>query len=86
MGFGTTKLDLVSRMTEGLVSWRVAYDMHSVLHVPLLVAFTSHTFADLRCALARTTRRSRLAAWLGAELGLIILGCLLRPALSRSGL
>jgi cytochrome b subunit of formate dehydrogenase len=85
-GFGMTKPDLVPRMTGGLVSWRVAYDMHNVLHIPLLVVFTFHTFTGLRRALARATRRSRLAAWVAAGLALAILGYLLTLALSKSGL
>ena len=85
-GFGMTKPDLVPSMTGGLVSWRVAYDMHNVLHIPLLIVFTFHTFTGLRRALARTTRRSRPAAWIAAGLGLIILGYLLTLALYKSGL
>jgi cytochrome b subunit of formate dehydrogenase len=85
-GFGMTKPDLVPLMTGGLVSWRVAYDMHNVLHIPLLIVFTFHTFTGLRRALTRTTRRSRPAAWIAVGLGLIVLGYLLALALYQSGL
>ena len=85
-GFGMTKPDLVPSMTGGLVSWRVAYDMHNVLHIPLLVVFTFHTFTGVRRALARTTRRSRLAAGIAAGLGLAVLGYLLTLALYKTGL
>lgn len=85
-GFGMTKPDLVPLMTGGLISWRVAYDMHNVLHIPLLVVFTFHTFTGLRRALLRTTRRSRPAAWIAVGLGLIVLGYLLTLALYQSGL
>ena len=85
-GFGMTKPDLIPRMTGGLISWRVAYDMHNTLHIPLLVVFTFHTFTGLRRALTRTTRRRGPAAWIAAGLGLIVLGYLLTLALYRSGL
>jgi len=85
-GFGMTKPDLVSSMTGGLVSWRVAYDMHNALHVPLLVAFTFHTFTGLQRALVRTTRRRRLAALLAGGIGLVVAGYLLTLILHESGL
>ena len=85
-GFGMTKPDLVPRMTAGIISWRVAYDMHNVLHIPLLIMFTFHTFSGLRRALARTTRRSRLAAWIAGGFGLVVLAYLLTLALRTSGL
>ena len=85
-GFGMTKPDLVPSMTGGLISWRVAYDMHNVLHIPLLVLFTFHTFTGVRRALTRTTRRRGPAAWIAVVLGLIVLGYLLTLALHKSGL
>jgi len=85
-GFGMTKPDLVATMTGGLFSWRVAYDIHNTLHIPLVIVFTFHTFTGLRRALLRTTRRSRLAAWAAASLGLIVLGYLLTLILYQSGL
>lgn len=85
-GFGMTKPDLVSTMTGGLVSWRVAYDMHNVLHIPLVFVFTFHTFTGLRRALLRTTKRARVAAWIAALLGLVVLGYLLTLIFFASGL
>ena len=85
-GFGMTKPDLVRSMTGGLISWRVAYDMHNVLHIPLVVVFTFHTFTGVRRALHRATRRRRLAVWTAAGFGLVVLGYLLTLALYRTGL
>jgi cytochrome b subunit of formate dehydrogenase len=85
-GFGMTKPDLVPLMTGGLVSWRVAYDMHNVLHIPLVIVFTFHTFTGVRRALLRATRHRRLTAWIAAGLGLIVLGYLLTLSLFRAGL
>jgi cytochrome b subunit of formate dehydrogenase len=85
-GYGMTKPDLVPFMTGGLISWRVAYDMHNVLHIPLLIVFTFHTFTGVRRALLRATRRRRLTAWMAAGLGLIVLGYLLTLSLYQSGL
>jgi len=85
-GFGMTKPDLVSTMTGGLISWRVAYDMHNVLHIPLIIVFTFHTFTGLRRMLLRRTKRSRLAAGIAIGAGAVILGYMLTLALHQSGL
>jgi|GEM_PF-950705 cytochrome b subunit of formate dehydrogenase len=81
-GFGMTKPDLVSSLTGGLVTWRVAYDMHNTLQIPLMLAFTIHTFSGLRRALLRRTKRRRATAWIAAGIGLAVLGYLLTLALS----
>ena len=85
-GFGMTKPDLVSSMTGGLISWRVAYDMHNVLHIPLLVVFTFHTFTGLRRAILRSTRRRGLALGVAIFLGLAVFGYLLTLSLYNTGL
>ena len=84
-GFGMTKPELVSRFTGGLVSWRVAYDMHHALQIPLMLAFTIHTFSGLRRALLRRTKRRRRTTWIAAGLGLVVLAYLLILALSPTG-
>jgi cytochrome b subunit of formate dehydrogenase len=76
-GFGMTKPVLVGRMTGGLITWRVAYDMHNLLHIPLIVGFAIHTFMGLRRALTRTTRRKKLAGAISAAVALVVLGFLL---------
>ena len=42
-GFGMTKPILIERMTAGVINWRVAYDLHNNLHIPLIVGFTLHS-------------------------------------------
>lgn len=85
-GFGMTNPELVTRLTGGLVSWRVAYDMHGVLHIPLIVVFTIHTFMGIRHILLRKTKRKRMTAWVAAGLGAIVMAYLLTIALSPGGL
>ena len=85
-GFGMTKPDLVGSLTGGVVNWRVAYDMHRVLQIPLMLAFTFHTFAGLRRVLLRRTQRRRMTAWIAAGVGVVVLTFLLILALSPTGL
>jgi cytochrome b subunit of formate dehydrogenase len=84
-GFGMTKPDFVSRATAGLITWRVAYDMHSLLYIPLMITFTVHTFTGLRRALARRTKRRRKSAWVAASLGTAVLAYLLILAFAPTG-
>ena len=84
-GFGMTKPDLVGSLTGGLVSWRVAYDMHHALQIPLMLAFTFHTFTGLRRVLLRRTQRRRMTAWIAAGVGVVVLTFLLILALSPTG-
>ena len=60
-GFGMTKPLLVEQVTGDVITWRVAYDMHNLLHIPLIVGFTIHTFMGLRRAITRVTRKRGLA-------------------------
>jgi len=85
-GFGMTKPALVNQLTGGLITWRVAYDLHNLLHIPLMVTFTVHTFTGVRRALLRRTKRRRLTAWVAAGLGVAVLAFLLTLALSPTGL
>ena len=80
-GFGMTKPLLVESMTGGLITWRVAYDMHNLLHIPLIVGFTIHTFMGLRRAVLRVTRKRHLAAGLAMGFALVVLGFLLTLSL-----
>ena len=86
-GFGMTKPDLVHRMTGGLMTWRVAYDLHNSLFIPLMSVFIIHTFTGVRRAMLRKTTKSRRgAAWVAGGLGSIVPAYLLFLALSPSGL
>jgi len=85
-GFALNKPAFVSSMTGGLLSYRLARDIHYNLHVPLIVAFTFHTIIGLRRALHRKTRRSRLAAWIAIGIGVIVLGYLLALGLYGNGI
>lgn len=85
-GFGMTKPALVSQLTGGLITWRVAYDLHNLLHIPLMVTFTVHTFTGVRRALLRRTKQRRTTAWIAAGLGVVVLAFLLTLALSPTGL
>ena len=85
-GFGMTNPDFVGRLTGGLVSWRVAYDMHGMLHIPLIVVFTIHTFTGIRRILLRRTKRRRMSAWVAVGLGALVMAYLLSIALSPTGL
>jgi len=85
-GFGMTKPELVSQMTGGLITWRVAYDLHNLLHIPLMVTFTVHTFTGVRRVLLRRTKQRRATAWIAAGLGVVVLAFLLTLALSPTGL
>lgn len=85
-GFGMTKPALVNRLTGGLITWRVAYDLHNLLHIPLMVTFTVHTFTGVRRALLRRTKQRRTTAWIAAGLGVAVLAFLLTLALSPTGL
>ena len=85
-GFGMTKPELVSRLTGGLITWRVAYDLHNLLHIPLMVTFTIHTFTGIRRVLLRRTKSRRSTAWVAAGLGVLVLAFLLTLALSPTGL
>ena len=76
-GFGMTKPGLVERATGGLVSWRVAYDMHNILHIPLIVVFAIHTITGIRRSLIRTTRSKRIAGLIAAPVGVVFAGYLL---------
>jgi cytochrome b subunit of formate dehydrogenase len=84
-GFGMTKADFVNRATSGLITWRVSYDMHNLLDIPLMVAFTFHTFTGIRRALLRKTKRRRRTAWIAAGLGAIVLGFMLMLVLAPTG-
>ena len=79
-GFGMTKPALVDQWTAGVITWRVAYDMHNVLYYPLIFVFTLHTFFGLRRATLRRTRSKRVATWLAVILGGIVLAFLLNLA------
>jgi len=85
-GFGMTKPALVNQLTGGLITWRVAYDLHNLLHIPLMVTFTVHTFTGVRRALLRRTKQRRTTAWIAAGLGVVVLAFLLTLALSPAGL
>jgi len=85
-GFGMTKPELVNRLTGGLITWRVAYDMHDALHIPLILTFIVHTFTGIRRALLRRTKSRRMTAWVAAGLGALVLAFLLTLALSPTGL
>ena len=76
-GFGMTKPLLVERATGGIITWRVAYDMHNLLHIPLIIGFTLHTFIGLRRAITRVTRKRRLAIAVALIAGAGILSYLL---------
>ena len=84
-GYGMTKPDFVSRATAGLITWRVAYDMHNLLIIPIIITFTLHTFSGLRRALARRTKHRRRSAWGAFILGAAFLGYLLMLALAPTG-
>lgn len=80
-GFGMTKPLLVEQVTGGIITWRVAYDMHNLLHIPLIVGFTLHTFMGLRRAIIRVTRKRRLAVALALVAGAGVLSFLLMLSL-----
>lgn len=80
-GFGMTKPLLVEQLTGGVITWRVAYDMHNLLHVPLIIGFTIHTFMGLRRAITRLTRRRGLALTIALVAGAGILSFLLMLSL-----
>ena len=67
------------------MSWRVAYDMHNALHIPLMITFAIHTFTGVRRAMLRRTKQRRMAAWIAVSLGLAVLAYLLILALSPTG-
>ncbi|TFH07265.1 MAG: hypothetical protein E4H08_09770, partial [Candidatus Atribacteria bacterium] len=50
-GYGMTKPDFVYQATARLMTWRVAYDMHNLLIIPIIITFILHTFTGLRRAL-----------------------------------
>ena len=83
-GFGMTNPELVGRMSGGLFTWRVAYDLHTGLNIPLMVVFTMHTFLGIRRMLIRSTRRRRTASWVAAGLGAAVLAFLLTLGLAPS--
>lgn len=85
-GFGMTKPDLVHQMTGGLMTWRVAYDLHNSIFIPLMIVFIIHTFTGVRRAMLRKTKSRRGTAWVAGSLGTIVLAYLLFLALSPSGL
>jgi cytochrome b subunit of formate dehydrogenase len=84
-GFGMTKPDFVHQVTGGLITWRVSYDMHNVLEIPLIVVFLFHTFMGVRRTLLRRTKHRRTAAWTALSAGTLMLGFLLVLALGPTG-
>ncbi len=84
-GFGMTKADFVSNATGGLITWRVSYDMHNLLDIPLMVAFTFHTFTGIRRALLRRTKHRRRTAWIAAGMGVVVLGFMLMLVFAPTG-
>jgi len=76
-GFGMTKPILIERMTGGLINWRVAYDLHNGLHVPLIIGFTLHTFMGLRRSMIRLTKRKALAGAVAVTTAGLVLAFLL---------
>jgi len=81
-GFGMTKPELVSEMTGGLITWRVAYDMHNNLYIPLILGFSAHTLLAIRRTFASGTQRMRTAGGIGVLLIVALLAYLLTMALS----
>ncbi|TFH07951.1 MAG: hypothetical protein E4H08_08665 [Candidatus Atribacteria bacterium] len=67
------------------MTWRVAYDMHNLLIIPIIITFILHTFTGLRRALARRTKRRRGSAWVAAGAGAAVLAYLLVLALAPTG-
>ncbi|MBE0636444.1 hypothetical protein IH601_10655 [Candidatus Bipolaricaulota bacterium] len=84
-GYGMTKPDFVYQATARLMTWRVAYDMHNLLIIPIIITFILHTFTGLRRALARRTKRRRGSAWVAAGAGAAVLAYLLVLALAPTG-
>ena len=80
-GFGMTKPLLVEQLTGGVITWRVAYDMHNLLHIPLIIGFTIHTFMGLRRAITRLTRKRGLGLAIALIAGGGILSFLLMLSL-----
>ena len=83
-GLGMTRPELVGRISGGVLTWRVAYDLHNSLYIPLMIVFTLHTFLGVRRMLIRSTRRRRAASWVAAGLGTAVLVLLLTLGLTPS--
>jgi len=84
-GYGMTKPDFVNQATGGLITWRVAYDMHNLLILPIILTFIVHTITGLRRALARRTKQRRKSAWIAVGAGVVVLTFLLVLVLAPTG-
>ena len=84
-GYGMTKPDFVNQATGGLITWRVAYDVHNLLILPIILTFVVHTVTGLRRALARRTKQRRKSAWIAAGVGAVVLTYLLVLAFAPTG-
>jgi succinate dehydrogenase hydrophobic anchor subunit len=84
-GFGMDKPAFLSRVTGGLITWRVSYDMHTLLDIPLMVVFSIHTISGIRRALLRHTKRRARTAWVAAGVGTAMFGFLLMLVFAPTG-
>ncbi len=84
-GYGMTKPDFVLRATGGLITWRVAYDMHNLLILPIIGTFILHTFSGFRRALMRRTKRRRGSTWIAVGFGVAVLAYLLVLVFAPTG-